>query len=160
MIYDLIIECNPAYRKMYLPLGQNTSDIGNLNRLIINQEKIGGKGIDPAFSGENLVFRWLSQVVDWHPFVLYVHQVCYVDFCFSFSFHDFLNGLAAIPFFILLNESLTIFMSRTNFVHPTPTLYFVYPKWFSWSKASHNDFLKLFLNIATYSQPTRHVNPT
>ena len=131
MIYDLIIECNPAYRKMYLPLGQNTSDIGNLNRLIINQEKIGGKGIDPAFSGERLVFRWFSQVVDWHPSVLYVHQVCYVDFCFPFSFHDF----------------FCLFI-------------FVYPKWFSWSKASHNDFLKLFLNIATYSQPTHHVNPT
>lgn len=131
MIYDLIIECNPAYRKMYLPLGQNISDNENLNRLVINQEKRGGKGIDHAFSGERLVFRGHSQVVDWHPSVLYVHQVCYVDFCFPFSIHDFLNGPAAISFFILLNESLTILMSRTNFVHPTPTLYFVYPKWFS-----------------------------
>ena len=64
MIYDLIIECNPAYRKMYLPLGQNISDNENLNRLVINQEKRGGKGTDPAFSGERLVFRGLSQVVD------------------------------------------------------------------------------------------------
>ena len=65
-----------------------------------------------------------------------------------------LNGPVAISFFILLNKSLTIFLSCTNFRHPTPTLAFIYPKRFPCSKASHNGFLKLFFNAATHCQHT------